>query len=151
MSKIGIKVRVSCIMFKGKQLITTKHFVEGYGEYFLLPGGGLEKGESPIETIKRECKEELGINVKVDRLLFFKSGYDKLKEETYLELIFLCVSSEENFQILDPDNTVKEVCFFDNEEELKKVNFFPKQLISKIFKDLPLETEFLGKFDYPEN
>ena len=33
------------------------------------PGGGLEKGESPIEGLVREVKEETGLRVKPNRLL----------------------------------------------------------------------------------
>jgi 8-oxo-dGTP diphosphatase len=31
--------------------------------YFVIPGGGMEEGESEIETAIREAEEELGINV----------------------------------------------------------------------------------------
>ncbi|MDZ7798240.1 MAG: NUDIX domain-containing protein [Patescibacteria group bacterium] len=34
-----------------------------------LPGGGLEKGETPWECIVRESKEETGLDVKVSRLM----------------------------------------------------------------------------------
>ncbi len=30
-----------------------------------LPGGGLEYGEGPVECLKRECQEEIGIEVTV--------------------------------------------------------------------------------------
>lgn len=35
--------------------------------YFKLPGGGIEKGESKEEALKRECLEEIGCNIKIDR------------------------------------------------------------------------------------
>jgi len=34
-----------------------------------LPGGGLEKGETPWECIVREAKEETGLSVEVSRLM----------------------------------------------------------------------------------
>jgi len=34
-----------------------------------LPGGALESGESPLEGVKREVKEETGLNVEVSKLL----------------------------------------------------------------------------------
>lgn len=38
-------------------------------EYYVFPGGGAEPGELPEEAAAREVLEELGIEVKVGRLL----------------------------------------------------------------------------------
>jgi len=32
-------------------------------EYFVLPGGGVEEGETPIETVNREVYEETGLKM----------------------------------------------------------------------------------------
>lgn len=37
--------------------------------YFSFPGGGIEEGESAPETVVREVEEEMGVMVKVNRLL----------------------------------------------------------------------------------
>ncbi|NMB66813.1 NUDIX hydrolase [Candidatus Woesearchaeota archaeon] len=148
MVKIGIKIRVSAIIFDSKGLVLTKHFVKGFGEYFLLPGGGLEKGEDPIEALKRECKEEIGVDIWVERLVYYKSAYSD--EDTYLDLIFLCKPLSNNFKVSPEEQNVKGVVFIKNEEELKKINFFPKQIIQRIYQPLPISAEFLGKVKYPE-
>ncbi len=36
----------------------------GHRDYFELPGGGQEKGETLIATLKRELKEEVGVTIK---------------------------------------------------------------------------------------
>ncbi len=46
-----------------------------------LPGGGLEKGESPWAGVKREVKEETGLDVQITKLL---GVYSKLEEEEIL-------------------------------------------------------------------
>ena len=97
MVKVGIKVRISAIIFNDRKLVVTKHSVKDYGDYYLLPGGGLEEGESPVEAIQRECREEIGVDVEVKRMVYYKSGYSDA--DTYLELTFLCEPKAKDFHI----------------------------------------------------
>lgn len=40
-----------------------------YRDFYEIPGGAVELGETPPEACARECREELGIEVSVGRLL----------------------------------------------------------------------------------
>ena len=40
-----------------------------YREFWLLPGGVIEDGESPRQACMREIREELGLEVWVEKLL----------------------------------------------------------------------------------
>ena len=57
-----------------------------YQDYYTFPGGGLEEGESLEEGTIREIKEEFGIDVKVEKLLF-KIHSEKFNQDEYF---FLC-------------------------------------------------------------
>jgi 8-oxo-dGTP pyrophosphatase MutT (NUDIX family) len=35
------------------------------GNYYKLPGGGIDKGESIIDAVKRECIEEIGCEIDI--------------------------------------------------------------------------------------
>ena len=37
--------------------------------YYIIPGGGIEKGETPEQAAKREIKEETNLDVEIDKLI----------------------------------------------------------------------------------
>lgn len=50
-------------MENGKILLI--HRIKKNDDYWVFPGGGVEEDESEIMALKRECKEELGVEVAV--------------------------------------------------------------------------------------
>lgn len=57
-----------------------------YKDEWLLPGGTVETGESPREGAIRETKEEIGLDVKIERLLCM--DYSKTSEGDNLKFVF---------------------------------------------------------------
>jgi 8-oxo-dGTP diphosphatase len=55
------------IVRDGKVLVTVNR--DHLGEFLLLPGGGQDFGESMLETLQRECLEEIGCAVVVHDVL----------------------------------------------------------------------------------
>ncbi len=41
-------------------------------ELHVLPGGGQVHGETLVQTVKRECREELGVDIAVDKLAYVR-------------------------------------------------------------------------------
>lgn len=62
-------MRVAAIIIKDSKILLLRRLKDGL-EYFVFPGGGVEDDESLEEAAKREIKEELGIDIVLDRLAF---------------------------------------------------------------------------------
>ena len=54
----------------GKFLVAKRKHDDSFGGLWEFPGGCIEHGEAPKEALRREIKEELGIDVEVGRLVF---------------------------------------------------------------------------------
>jgi 8-oxo-dGTP diphosphatase len=79
-----LRLRVCGICTKEDSVLLIKH--KGIGDKGFLwapPGGGMEYGESALDTLKREFVEETGLEVEVNELLFvneyFKSPIHALE------------------------------------------------------------------------
>ena len=60
---------VAAIIRKGDEIFATQR---GYGEWkdwWEFPGGKTEPGESPIQALRREIREELDTEIRVDKYL----------------------------------------------------------------------------------
>ncbi|WP_067100209.1 (deoxy)nucleoside triphosphate pyrophosphohydrolase, partial [Streptococcus sp. DD13] len=65
MSKKIIKVVAAAIEHKGKFFCAQRPEGKSLGGYWEFPGGKLEVGESPEETLLREIKEELNSEIEI--------------------------------------------------------------------------------------
>ena len=61
------------------------HRIKDDQEYYVVPGGGIENLENYIETVIRELKEEVGINVQV----LNEKPIMKFKDEIGIQYYFL--------------------------------------------------------------
>ena len=55
-----------------------------------IPGGTVEALELPSAAVEREAKEEVNLDVAVERILFEKSNLDREKNTLFTTLIYLC-------------------------------------------------------------
>ena len=82
------QTRYQGAIIKDHQILLIKHCEHESGRsYWILPGGGIEPGESEEDCVRREIKEEINLDVRIVSLLLnepnpTKSTYQSRK--TYL-------------------------------------------------------------------
>lgn len=72
------------VVDEGRVLLARRAF-EPFKGYWDLPGGFLEEGEEPLEGLRRELREETGLDVEADRFLgvwMDRYGGDSTAEST---------------------------------------------------------------------
>lgn len=69
MSKPAIDVAAGLVFFDGKLLITQRPSTGHLADFWEFPGGKREAGESFEVCLRRELREELGIEVEAESLL----------------------------------------------------------------------------------
>ena len=91
-----VRVAAKAVIVQGGRLLVTEN-VDADGRWYLLPGGGQEPGEALPETLRRECREEVGADVEVGELLYVRDYIGRHHEDAgtdgevhALELMFAC-------------------------------------------------------------
>ena len=75
---IKFKVRVSAVLTFNNKILVNKYSENSY----CLPGGYIELGETSLDAIKREIKEELNLDIKVNRFMGIgENFFTNLKNE----------------------------------------------------------------------
>lgn len=91
--------------------------------YWLLPGGGVDFGESLTEALEREFLEELNVKIQVKDLLLISETIFPSGERQILNICFLCnyISGE---YMLGIEQRLYDFGFF-TEEEISNITILP--------------------------
>lgn len=73
------------IVFNGQSLLVMKRNKFGM-QYYTLVGGGIDIGEEPEQALRREVKEEAGLEVGAVRPVFMEDGGDMYG----VQYVYLC-------------------------------------------------------------
>lgn len=128
-----LETQKAIILDGGKILLTKNQDDERY--FFLCPGGQ-EHGETFHTTLKRECIEEIGLNIDIKELLHIREYIGKNHEYAefdfyvhQIEYYFLCQLSRTETPIkpTNPDNHQVGVEWI-RIEDLLNYRLYPKEL-----------------------
>ncbi len=143
-------VGVGGILFDGKKVLLGLRGKEpGLGKWS-IPGGAVKVGETLEEAVKREIKEEVGLDVEVKRMVAILDRI--IRDETgkiayhYILIDFLCVSQDGSNPKAGSDLIE---CRYVSIEELENYNLTrgTKAVIEKAFEMLKSDSSKLILYD----
>jgi 8-oxo-dGTP pyrophosphatase MutT (NUDIX family) len=120
MQRFNIRV-YGILINEKKQILVADEFIRG-GRYTKFPGGGLEFGEGTRDCLKRELKEELGIDSKIEEhiisIYYFATALEEIKspirvnpfdfDEKQME-IYHQTGETETFRLIEWDDFSEEI------------------------------------------
>ncbi len=97
-------------------------------EYYVVPGGKMETGESEIDTVVREVYEETGINIEPEKKFFeYNSEYDDSIQVFYVcKYISGTLGSGNGPEIINPVGVFEPVIV--EKEQIKNINLVPEEI-----------------------
>ncbi|MFT8661370.1 NUDIX hydrolase, partial [Liquorilactobacillus ghanensis] len=82
-----IPVQDSFILIKRTTVKRGKKNV--FPSFWDIPGGLVERGETPREAAVRECREEIGLQINIRDIIFEDSEIDKQKKLVFTRLVYM--------------------------------------------------------------
>lgn len=126
MSRTGnVELTVLCLITDGDRMLLQNR-VKNDWQGYTLPGGHVEPGESFVDAVIREMKEETGLDIKNPRLVGVKQF--PIKDGRYVVLLFKAneysgtvMSSDEGQMEWVESNRLSEINTVDDFETLMRV------------------------------
>ena len=81
------RIRVAALLVIDGRVVLVRHR-RGDRVYHLLPGGGVDWGETLSEALRREVREETGLEIDVGPLLFVNDTLDPSGSRHVVNLTF---------------------------------------------------------------
>ena len=134
MTERVIRVGTRAVIFNSDSKILVAHCLNPEDNFYFLPGGGVWFQEKIEDCLVREVKEETGLDVKAERLLWVRDFIDGFPDLHGIEIFFLATIMGGKLRT-EPIHDVEWLRFsFMGIEELELIRFYPESFITKLKK-----------------
>jgi nucleoside triphosphatase len=111
-----------------------------WGNKYTVPGGHIELGERSEVAVKREVKEEVGLDVEPVKLLLVQEAIlpaDYVKHEHYIFMDYFCRSKSSAVKV--DGEEIQEYLWIGPDRALElELESFTRNLVTEYLKDAPL-------------
>jgi ADP-ribose pyrophosphatase YjhB (NUDIX family) len=138
------RIRVSVIVIEEGTILLVRH-EKGGKTYWVLPGGGVDFGETLQQAAVRELKEETNLDIEVDKLVFVDDFIPEDRHRHVLDVYFTATVVGGELK-LGSDSIMREVRYFPI-EELAHLTFYPEiadRIVEGYREGFPRSPSYLG-------
>jgi 8-oxo-dGTP pyrophosphatase MutT (NUDIX family) len=141
------RIRATAIIFnKENEILLLKH-VRDWGEFLVLPGGGVEDGEAVESALEREVREELGVNCIAGKLI---AAGELIKGDRHvLDLFYLAEIDRFSDFVLQRSEGISQAEWVGTDQigGLFLLPFEIVPILSALPRNPPDKIQSLGKYD----
>lgn len=116
------RIRVAAIIRDGASILLVRH-VKDANTYWLLPGGGVEYGETLKDALKREVLEETGFEARVHDLVLVNDSISPEGTRHIVNLFFTCDIVGGELRVSEDERVVE--ARYVIVSELSSLRFYP--------------------------
>jgi 8-oxo-dGTP diphosphatase len=138
------RIRVSVIVIEEGKILLVRHEKQGK-TYWVLPGGGVDYGETVEQAAVRELKEETNLDIALEKLVFVDDFIPEDRHRHVVDVYFTAKVVGGKLE-LGADSIMREVRYFPI-EELSDLTFYPKiadKIVEAYRKGFPGSALYLG-------
>ncbi|MFW5800315.1 MAG: NUDIX domain-containing protein [Spirochaetota bacterium] len=126
----SIRVRATGIVIENDSILLIK-YDDDNGIHYNLPGGGVQEGESIIQALKRELKEEADIDIDAGSLVFTTEYIGKIHN---LALFFECKLKEGSYPRMPETRDDFQIDVeWVHHSKLKDIKIYPEFISNDLF------------------
>ena len=129
-----IQVGTRAVIFNEDNELLVEHRLRPEEDYYYLPGGGVWFHEKIEDCLVREVKEETGLDVRTERLLWVRDFVEGSPVLHGIEMFFLVTITGGKFTTENLHDTEPIESSFMKIEELERILFYPTSFIPKLKK-----------------
>lgn len=138
------RIRVAGITIQGDEILLIEHTKKDK-KYWLVPGGGVDWGESTEQALIREYKEETNLDIEVKDFLFFSEAISPDKNKHVINLYFLVIIKTDSEPMkIGGESNLSDLRYV-SKEEIKDIKLYPniKEQLLKILNNEQMSS-YLG-------
>jgi 8-oxo-dGTP diphosphatase len=138
-----VRISAKAIIIQDGRLLVIRNR-DSSGDWYTLPGGGQEHGETLPAALNRECQEEIGCEVTVGRIRFVRDYIGRNHEfatednSHQVEVMFVCQLKSAPSLGAIPDSTQTGIEWLEL-SDLPNHRLYPKALRGLLSGDAPVD------------